>query len=592
MMKSNEYKAYGSIRKTKFAGACGVILALAMLGIGFHGTVSADEVKSNADVNNTTEVVKKEDVKTPEQAKVDDRLDKIASEAKDKGVDVNFKGEVEVTPEKTDEALKNVETKVNKAVEDHSKEVAEYNKKVAEVESENAKIQKENQAIETSNKNAKAVLTKDSTAKENNGVYTQTLTADSKTESTANSQSTSKGTVAITTGKGVNLISAELVSPSGSKQSLVVKDNKVDYNGVFSEKGLYKLNYSFASLANQKDQVVGTFTVDTESQDSTTRDKKVNAPMDLMVMVDMSPSYESRTAVIFPLTKRLLEDANPKSRVSFIGTTVNTVSSHTFKKDFATRWLNMDEANKFLDLVIGRMNQREKEGWSDKYSKSNFYYTLKDHPEYKIDEKYDHKEIEQFHKDLQNKNKVFDILQVTDGWSENEGMDISFAKYAKDNAKTFVSIVDAPASADFTTGKMKAVGHKDSVRLSPITDIDKIVSYFKEVAVETEVVKGEVKKSSTKDTKTDKFEPVSLKQGKNLLDKPVSPKNSKVDVEKIKVVKPVVELQKSTPKPVPQPVKETPSLPNTGMEASMNLMFLGLGGLTLAGSLFKKKEEK
>ena len=56
MFKSNEYKAFGSIRKTKVAGACGVILALAMLGMAFNGTVSADEVKPTTPA--TTEVAK------------------------------------------------------------------------------------------------------------------------------------------------------------------------------------------------------------------------------------------------------------------------------------------------------------------------------------------------------------------------------------------------------------------------------------------------------------------------------------------------------------------------------------------------------
>ena len=56
MFKSNEYKAYGSIRKTKF-GACGVILALAMLMVALGGNnVSADEVKPTTPA--TTEVAK------------------------------------------------------------------------------------------------------------------------------------------------------------------------------------------------------------------------------------------------------------------------------------------------------------------------------------------------------------------------------------------------------------------------------------------------------------------------------------------------------------------------------------------------------
>lgn len=57
MFKTNEFKAFGSIRKTKMAGACGVILALAMLGIAFGGVnVSADEVKPITPA--TTEVAK------------------------------------------------------------------------------------------------------------------------------------------------------------------------------------------------------------------------------------------------------------------------------------------------------------------------------------------------------------------------------------------------------------------------------------------------------------------------------------------------------------------------------------------------------
>ena len=43
--------------------------------------------------------------------------------------------------------------------------------------------------------------------------------------------------------------------------------------------------------------------------------------------------------------------------------------------------------------------------------------------------------------------------------------------------------------------------------------------------------------------------------------------------------------------PAPAPVKDKPVLPKTGTEASMSLMLLGIGGLTLAGSLMKKEEK-
>ena len=61
MLKSQEFKTYGSIRKTKF-GACGVILALAMLGVAFgSNSVSADEVSTEK----TVAVEKKTEVEVP-----------------------------------------------------------------------------------------------------------------------------------------------------------------------------------------------------------------------------------------------------------------------------------------------------------------------------------------------------------------------------------------------------------------------------------------------------------------------------------------------------------------------------------------------
>lgn len=706
-MKMKE-QGHGFIRKNK-AGkvVSGIILGATMFMAG--QVASADEVKPNPEASNIAELLNKKDntdvakkdtvvakqdvavavkpakeeVKSPEQVKVDGQLNKIASDAKAKGVDVTFKGEVTVAPEKTDEALKNAENKVNKVVAEHTKEVEAYNKKLAEVRAENDRIRKENTATENSNKNAKAVLTKDSTAKEVNGVYTQTLTGVSKTEKSANTTGTSKGAVSITTGTGVKLISAELLAPSGKKQALEVKDNKVAYNGILAEKGEYKVNYSFSASANQKDQIVGNFTVDSDIQDITTKDKKVNAPMDLIAMVDESPSNESLSSAIFPILKKMMADANPKSRMAFYGTTVNEINSHIIRKGSATRWLSMEEANKFIDIVINAIEKERREGWPYEYSSRRFTDAIKNNPQFAVEEKYYGKEIEQAHKDLPNKNKIFNIIQVTDGWSENEVMDRSFAEYAKANAKTFVSVIDAPDSADYATGQMKQYGLNNAVNLSPIKDIDKIVAYFKQVAVETEVVKGTPKKESGKDGKTDKFEPVGAKQGKSLLAEPKAPANAKVDVEKIKVVKPtpkptpkpevkkgsivqvfvdesgkeiapktntgekpVDEMVKLThpdeimfegktyiftkqdkadltkipngaetitytyklkeePKPAPTPVpapkpevcpapapvKDKPVLPKTGTEASMSLMLLGIGGLTLAGSLMKKEEK-
>ena len=175
MSKGQEYKAYGSIRKMKVGGACGVILALAMLGMVFNGTVSADEVVSDK----TVAVEKKSEVDVPISH---DSLDKSVKEAKEAGVKVEVgavqdKGlattdtvaekqkEIEADYAKQEAVVKKTTedykaAKVNneaerKAVQaeneriakDNAKKEADYENSVAEQKAYNEKVEKENNAL-------------------------------------------------------------------------------------------------------------------------------------------------------------------------------------------------------------------------------------------------------------------------------------------------------------------------------------------------------------------------------------------------------------------------------------------------------------
>ena len=172
MSKTQEFKAYGSIRKTKVAGACGVILALGILGMGFQGTVSADEVKPTTPVA----VEKKTEVEVPI---AHDNLDKAVTEAKNAGVKVEVgavqdkgvattdtvagkqkeievdyaKQEAEVkktttdyTNAKIDNATKRkeIEEENKRIARDNSKKEADYNKAVADQKAYNEKVEKDN----------------------------------------------------------------------------------------------------------------------------------------------------------------------------------------------------------------------------------------------------------------------------------------------------------------------------------------------------------------------------------------------------------------------------------------------------------------
>ena len=199
MSKTQEFKAYGSIRKMKVGGACGVILALAMLGMVFSSTASADEVSVNASENKTI----------LEVPIVYEKLDKAIAEAKEAGVKVdvgvtqdkgvattdtvadkqkeieadyvnqekNVKTVTDDYSSKVDKTTKEREViekenkdkqdKFEKAVKDHEAEVkrieaenkailADNDKKQKETEVENARIKRDNAQKETDYKTALA----------------------------------------------------------------------------------------------------------------------------------------------------------------------------------------------------------------------------------------------------------------------------------------------------------------------------------------------------------------------------------------------------------------------------------------------------
>lgn len=511
----------------------------------------------------------------------------------------------------------------SKVEADYNKALDDFNKKVAEAKAKNEQIKAENEKLAKDSNNAKSQLTKDSTATKNqDGSYSQTLKAVAKTSS-ATTTASSEAVVTITPEEGVKLISAELVSPSGKKQVLEVKDNKVSFKGSLTENGEYKVLYSFNSTVNNKTSINSSFVVSGKEQSTTSQNKTVQAPMDLIAMVDASPSYSTLSSSIFPLLKEMMKDANSKSRMAFFATGVNEENSHVIKKDEATKWLSMSDANKFIDLVIEKMNKREREGWSDKYSSNWFFDVIKEHPEFAIDESYDKEEIEVAHKNLKDKNKIFNVIQVTDGWSQNEGMDTSFAEYVKNNAKTFVSVIQASGKNDFTTSKMKAVGLPNTMNLSPIEDIDKIVAKFKETATETVVVKGEEKGFTNSDTKLDKFIPVTLGKPENLVEipnnapkkgevktpeKPKAPKALTVEIPEIQLKAKGVKIGEAETKahevsvetkihPVSytEPkvaTKEGKVLPHTGEALSASLLVAGLGVAGLAGLVLSKKKKE
>ena len=142
MSKTQEFKAYGSIRKMKGYGACGVILALAMLGMAFNGNVSADEVSTDK----TVAVEKKTEVDVPISH---EKLDKAVTEAKNAGVNVEV-GAVQdkgvATSETVAEKKKEIEADYAKQEKNVKTVTDDYSSKVDKTTKEREVIEQENKS--------------------------------------------------------------------------------------------------------------------------------------------------------------------------------------------------------------------------------------------------------------------------------------------------------------------------------------------------------------------------------------------------------------------------------------------------------------
>lgn len=157
MLKSQEFKTYGSIRKTKVAGACGVILALAMLGMVVStGSVSADEASTDKPVA----VEKKSEVDVPISH---DSLDKAVKEAKEAGVNVEV-GAVQdkgvATSETVAEKQKEIEADYVKHEKEVKKATTDYTKAKTNNEAERKAIEAENKRIAKDNAEKEATYNK------------------------------------------------------------------------------------------------------------------------------------------------------------------------------------------------------------------------------------------------------------------------------------------------------------------------------------------------------------------------------------------------------------------------------------------------
>ena len=451
------------------------------VGVKFEGVKNID-LKEVADAEKTLNEV------ASQQKAVNAELNKAIADAKAKGVNVTVEGEVVVDTKDAQKALAEAKAKIAKALSD--------------AEAKNKTIRENNAKVNEANKNAKAELVSGSTATKNaDGTYTQTLAV-------KNEKAGSKWSGNVANTGSAEIVSVKLVSPTGKET--VFANGKIDSSKTLDEVGEYKLVYTFKAKDNNAGNVLGKLSVEGQAgQDGkvtgslafATKTKNTVAseakPRNFLIAIDGSGSTGGG------VKKQILEDLTTvaesmneqdKAMLAFYETN-NSNSYYTTGADDrdrpVSRLMTKKELLDILEVVKPNKNNNFIGGvWRNDLAKYKLNYDFKG--------KQGSQEFENLLDEVRDKSATAIVLQLTDDWKmPDETFDGTIADWAKQHAKTFMSIVYGGADSRANQEMIKA-GHPNIYLAKPDGDLipndvrsQKIKEQIASTTVE-KVTKGEM----------------------------------------------------------------------------------------------------
>ena len=397
-------------------------------GVSLEGEVIVNSAKGEESKlkEKVTSALKELEDATKAQTSAKEQLAKLVEDAKAKGLTVTISGNKKVSVEGVSAELASIKDKISKAIAEKEKSESDY---------------------ATALKNAKEAsrLLEGSTAKKEGDVYKQTLTIKS---------GGTKGSVNIKATGSAEIVSVELVDPTGKKvESVKTLADLTSYTD-FSKQGDYVVNYTFRAKDNAAGSVVssantqgiqavegkatGTLSVTTNAGTSVHVEYK---PRDILVPVDGSGSTAKGTDSNVLEDLRTIADTmhdNDRVMLAFYETN-NSGSYYTMGADDSDRPVSRFMSKKeFLDILSavtpGKENNFKRGSWFNELTTRKLMYNFTGERR--------SQEIEDLYDQARNKDATAVVIQLTDDWKmPDETYDVSLSEWAKKNAKTFMSVV-------------------------------------------------------------------------------------------------------------------------------------------------------
>lgn len=466
-------------------------------------------------------------------------FEKLVSDARAKGLTVNITGAKKVEVSGVSKELEAIKTKIAQALANKNKAQADY---------------------ETALKNSQEAsrLAEGSTATKVGDVYKQSLTIKSNG---------TKGSVKIVSTGSAEVVSVELVDPSGAKVPSVKTVADLTAYTDFSKVGDYTVNYTFRAkdsgagsvvssantqgVAAVEGKATGTLSVTTKAPLTTNTENQIE-PLTTVHVYDYSSSYAGKVKDSLRLSKKIIEaNKNPQSRhiIQMYPDNYGQTSYHASigkeVKDtvgLSSTLLTKQEALEIIDNLLKIKAPTEKDTEFHEYGAyfAALANALGAH-RYVSETQTGIVAFEDIVENLTKPTDTVSVIQYTDGWMNSgkvEEMDRSFAEWAKKRAKTFMSVINRnqvtenDTNSDRSEKQMKELGHPniyimDGKDLKTV-DAEVIKQFLETATVQVKSTKGEdqLVTVSITGTKTAKVTKATLKGSINK-DLPI--KDGKVD---------------------------------------------------------------
>mgnify|MGYP000870533150 FL=1 len=484
---------------------CHVAMTISSVAVIASTTVSANEVVTSNDANVTLTTEAKDDsnaklLETIKKAKENHVIVELTK-------DVNYKNASEANADidgqiKTInglvELVSNANERLSKVVDEATKAGVKLDKEI-KLTLTPGKEDDFKKAVEEAEKKLKDSITK------------QTEISKSLTDAIAKAE---QAGVKVTV-KGEKIVTAEDANEA-IKQELDKIDQAIrqQSESVSVESKTLQAKLSSDSTATNNNGVYHQILKGKSLLDEASSETVQRKPMDLIAIVDFSSSLQvKRTEALTQLKTLIEKNLTDDDKIMLQGYIYNKEASyaaHGAQLDysklkeadwgvgFSTKLITKAEALSIVDKWLGIIPPNTPNGVATYSDYFNAATKAMGDLGFKTDDADGATPVktvpfEEIYTSQPNRHQTVSVIQFTDGWMDTEKMDPTFADWAKQNAKTFMSVVNRNQvseydnNGEFSINSMRALGHPniyESTGKDKEVVMKEILEQFENTAVE------------------------------------------------------------------------------------------------------------